>query len=101
MTQITSSDWLFTFQDGEFDQQGDADTKSEPPYDVRAKVFKEQFALADQLKGQLEFKNTENFELKKMVCGWEVWGSFFVCHFQVQRAIIISNFLTVGIVTNI
>ena len=46
---------------------GDADTKSEPPYDSRARVFKEQFALADQLKMQLESKNSENYELKKMV----------------------------------
>jgi hypothetical protein len=54
-------------QDGEFDQLGDADTKSEAPYDARAKHFKEQFSLGDQLKTQLEYKATENFELKKMV----------------------------------
>ncbi|KAL5270670.1 hypothetical protein ACHWQZ_G001387 [Mnemiopsis leidyi] len=54
-------------QDGDYDQQGDADTKSEPPYDARAKQFKEQFSLGDQLKTQLEYKQSENFELKKMV----------------------------------
>ncbi|XP_063689009.1 dynactin subunit 1-like isoform X4 [Bolinopsis microptera] len=54
-------------QDGDYDQLGDADTKSEPPYDARAKQFKEQFSLGDQLKIQLEYKTNENFELKKMV----------------------------------
>ena len=57
----------FTFQDGDYDQLGDAATKFEPPYDARAKLFKEQFSLGDQLKDQLEFKNNENYELKKMV----------------------------------
>ena len=54
-------------QDGDYDQLGDADTKSEPPYDARSKQFKEQFSLGDQLKIQLEYKTNENFELKKMV----------------------------------
>ena len=57
-----------SIQDGDYDQLGDANTKSEPPYDARAKQFKEQFSLGDQLKTQLEYKANENFELKKMVC---------------------------------
>ena len=38
-----------------------------PPPTIRAKLFKEQFSVADQLKSQIEFKNSEMYELKKMV----------------------------------
>ena len=40
-------------QDGDYDQRGDADTKSEPPYQVRSQMFKEHFSLADQLTSQV------------------------------------------------